>query len=92
VTTERTRRAEAAAVSVFPQVRIRGSARTRRTDLITAIEPTGNLVAQIVTQTERLLRGTSRLAAPDLVRRHPRAYRPFLHIPAQDHHGIEART
>jgi nitronate monooxygenase len=34
------------------------------TDLITAVEPAGNLVAQIVTQTERLLRGTSRLAAP----------------------------
>ena len=62
------------------------------TDLITAVEPAGNLVAQIVTQTERLLRGTSRLAAPDPVRRHPRAYRPVLHIPAQDHHGIEART
>jgi hypothetical protein len=37
--------------------------RAHVTDLITAIEPTGNLVAQIVTQTERLLRGTSRLAA-----------------------------
>ena len=31
------------------------------------------------------------LAAPDPVRRHPRVYRPVLHIPAQDHHGIEAR-
>ena len=61
------------------------------THLITAVEP-GNLVAQIVTQTERLLRGTSRPAAPNPVRRHPRAYRPVLHIPAQDHHGIEART
>jgi hypothetical protein len=44
------------------------------TDLITAVEPAGNLVAQIVTQTERLLRGTSRLAAPDPVRRHPRGH------------------
>jgi hypothetical protein len=62
------------------------------THLITAVEPAGNLVAQIVTQTERLLRGTSRLAAPDPVRRHPRAYRQVLHIPARDHHGIEACT
>ena len=34
------------------------------THLITAVEPAGNLVAQIVTQTELLLRGTSRPAAP----------------------------
>ncbi len=34
------------------------------TDLITAVEPAGNLVTQIVTQAERLLRSTSRLAAP----------------------------
>jgi hypothetical protein len=62
------------------------------TNLITAVEPAGNLVTQIVTQAGRLLRGTSRREAPDPVCRHPRAYRPVLHIPAQDHHGIEARA
>ena len=63
------------------------------TDLITAVEPAGNLVAQIVTQTERLLRGTSRLAAPDPVRRHPRGHiAQFCTSRPKITTGIEART
>jgi hypothetical protein len=53
------------------------------TDLITAVEPAGNLIAQIITQAERLPRGTSRLTTPDLACRHSRAHRPVLHTPAK---------